>query len=42
MTEQNEDKCLKLKKEMEKLERRENELIEVNKNLKLNRQISEL
>lgn len=38
----NEGKCDRMKREMEKLEHRENELIEINKNLKLNRQISEL
>lgn len=36
----NENKYAKLRKEMDKLEERENELIDVNKNLKLNREIS--
>ena len=42
MVQQSEEKCARIKREMEKLEKRENELIEINKNLKLNRQISEL
>ena len=42
MVQQSEDKVGRMRKDMEKLEQRENELIEINRNLKLNRQISEL